>query len=179
METNLKQELSAITVNSVPARQESKLPLVGDEERLKNSVAAIPVAKADPEELAQALRYVMVKVGLRAANWPNAEEEELLFAHVLTEYGSHTAAEIRLAFDMAIAGKLDIAHKDVVCYENFSCLYFSGVMNSYQRWAAQAYRHAMVGLPPPISNLPRWEVLLEYAWYLQKELKKRLRAPLK
>lgn len=80
----------------------------------------------------------MVKVGLRANNFPNEDEKQLLLAHIITEYGNHTPKEIQLAFDMAIAGKLGL--KEVSCYENFSCLYFSNVMNAYREWAKETYK---------------------------------------
>lgn len=83
----------------------------------------------------------MNKLGLREANIPEKDELSLLIHHLLTQYGSHTCEEIRLAFDMAIGGQLDLLPGESVnCYENFSCLYFSSIMNAYRRWAAQAHR---------------------------------------
>lgn len=39
---------------------------------------------------------------------------------------------IHLAFEMAISGKLGI---DSNCYENFSCQYFSKILEAYRSWA--------------------------------------------
>ena len=42
---------------------------------------------------------------------------------------------------MAIDGKLELLEgESVTCYENFSCLYFSSIMNAYRRWAADVYK---------------------------------------
>lgn len=85
------------------------------------------------EPIKGALRYVMVLVGLRAANFPNDEEKRVLIEYIQKYYGGHTAAEIRLAFEMAVAGKLEV--EQVSCYENFTPLYFSSIMNAYRDWA--------------------------------------------
>ena len=81
----------------------------------------------------------MLKVGLRANNLPNDIEKAVLIEHIINQYGRHTPAEIRLAFDMALSGKLDLEDKEVVCYENFSCLYFSKIMNAYRVWSKQTF----------------------------------------
>lgn len=82
----------------------------------------------------------MLKVGLRAQNLPTEEEKLILITHLIENYGNHTLQELNMAFDMAIAGKLDLTRADVVCYENFSCLYLSGIMNAFRAWAGQAWR---------------------------------------
>jgi len=92
------------------------------------------------EPLKQALRYVMLLVGIRAKNLPGEAEKQILLTHIAKNYGGHTAAEIRLAFEMAIAGKLEV--EDVSCYENFSPLYFSTIMNAYREWAKQEKYYA-------------------------------------
>lgn len=123
-----------------------------------NALRSAPIARAHVDLIKEALRYVMVKVGLRSANWPQDEEKALLIAHIQTEYGNHTVAEIRLAFDMAIAGKLELLYGESVnCYENFSCLYFSSILNAYRRWAAQTHMQLH---PDPISD-PAPEVMTD------------------
>jgi hypothetical protein len=89
------------------------------------------------ERIKEVLRLVMVKIGLRANNWPADEEKAVLLKHILHEYAGHTPEEILLAFDMAIAGKLEV---EVNCYENFSCLYFSNIMNAYREWAKEQHK---------------------------------------
>lgn len=91
----------------------------------------------------------MVKVGLRSQNWPEGEEKAVLIEHIVSNFGGHRIEEIKLAFEMAIAGKFDV---EVNCYENFSCYYFSTIMNAYRKWSAQAYRQLE---PKIIENPPQ------------------------
>jgi hypothetical protein len=90
------------------------------------------------ESLKEVLRYCMLLVGLRAKNFPANAEKEVLIQFIFDQYSGHTVEEIKLAFDMAVAGKLDV--EDVNCYENFSPIYFGKIMNAYRKWAAQQYR---------------------------------------
>lgn len=113
----------------------------GDETRFIESLEVERIKKQPVESIKEVLRLVMLKVGLRAANLPNDEEKSVLIAHIVTEYGNHTLEEIKLAFDMAISGKLDLDQKDITCYENFSCLYFSNIMTSYRTWAKETHKY--------------------------------------
>lgn len=83
---------------------------------------------ASEKEIKGVLKYVMVKIGLRAANWPSDEEKAVLLVHIIEHYGDNTIEDIKTAFDMAITGQVDV---DANCFENFSCLYFSKIMNAY------------------------------------------------
>ncbi len=93
------------------------------------------------------LRRVMLMVGLRATNLPSEEETKILFAHILRNYSLHTIEEMILAFEMAISGKLDLEEKEINCYENFSCLYFSKIMNAYRVWASTTHRSIKQEIP--------------------------------
>lgn len=126
-------------VNSVQARPELRQPVHGNEELcLIQAVESRQIKNSSLEELKDVLRLVMVKIGLRSQNWPDENEKGVLISHVLTNYSNHTCDEIKLAFDMAIGGKLNFGKDESAnCYENFSCLYFSSIMNAYKKWAAQ------------------------------------------
>lgn len=91
----------------------------------------------------------MLLVGIRPHNLPPPEETAILFAHIMKYYSGHTVAEIRLAFEMAVSGQLDIDEKDVKAYENFSTIYFSQIINSYRRWAAQEFKQNIKAIEPP------------------------------
>jgi hypothetical protein len=140
----IEKYLPSVQTNLAPATQESKPPVTGEESQLVAAVQSLSITRAPLEELKEVLRLVMVKLGLRAANWPNEAEKELLIHHILTNYGNHTAKEILLAFEMAIAGNLDA---DATTYENFSCQYFSSIMNAYRNWAKEAYKQNVKEVP--------------------------------
>jgi len=125
---------------------ELKRQVSGEENKFQLALATKLIKDASLEEIKEQLRFVMVKVGLRAANWPNDLEKVILHQHIVENFGGHRVDEIRLAFDLAISGKLGI--DDVKCYENFSCAYFSTIMNGYRNWAAETYRQIKVEKPP-------------------------------
>lgn len=109
--------------------------ITGEQSRFIEAINKPIIKNCTQGNVKDTLALVMVKVGLRAANIPNDLETAVLLSHIATEYGNHTCEEIKLAFDLAIAAKLDL--KDVSCYENFSCLYFSTIMNAYRLWAKE------------------------------------------
>lgn len=116
----------------------------------------------------------MLKVGLRGKNFPNGVTKSLLLDHIYKNYGNHTPDEIRLAFDMAVAGKLNLTLDEINCYENFSCLYFSKIMNAYRIWAEQVYeQHKKPVLE--IENKPDIaQIEKEYQEFLQTDLGKQM-----
>lgn len=108
------------------------------------------IIHGERENLVKTLRWIMMKVGLREQNWPTTEETAVLIQHIESNYGGHTVEELRLAFDMAISGKLEV---DAICYENFSCLYFSKIMAAYREWAKEEYKQLESAKPiPQIEN---------------------------
>ena len=86
------------------------------------------------EDLKQVLRYAMVLVGLRGNNMPTEEEKFVLLNFIRSNFGNQTPEEIKLAFDWAVSGKLNV---DAKCYENFSCEYFCRIMKAYIDYARQ------------------------------------------
>lgn len=123
------------------------------------------------EPLTNALKYVMMLLGMRANNLPNDHEKAYLIKHIHTNYGGHTPAEIKLAFELAVAGKLPIDISEVKCYENFSCLYFSTIMNAYRVWAKEKYRESEKELLQD-TELDKVNINIEYALYLQRKINK-------
>ena len=129
------------------------------------------------EDLKQALRFVMLKVGLRAANLPNDEERQILIDHISKYYGNHTPEEIKYAFDLALTDKLELDAKEVTCYENFSCLYFSTIMNAYRKWFNNEARQGRIETVK--QNLIEYkpdqaQIEKEYQEFLQTDLGKQL-----
>ncbi len=96
----------------------------------------------------------MVKIGLRAHNFPVPEETALLYEHIYENYPNNRIEEIRLAFDLAIAGKLSLKPDEVKCYENFSCAYVSTIMNAYILWARERSNDLQeISIPEPVALL--------------------------
>ena len=119
----------------------------------------------------------MVKVGLRGSNFPDGAEKALLLAHVNLNYGNHTPEEIRLAFDLALSAKLGLDIADVKCYESFSCLYFSTIMNAYRIWSSQVDRQKEQEKEPEpriYTEEEKDEIEKEYNEFLKTPIAKKL-----
>jgi hypothetical protein len=118
-------------------------------------------------------------IGLRPQNFPMELEVDFLVQYILKNFAQHTNAEIRLAFDLAIAGRLDLDPKEVPCYENFHAGYFGRIMTAYVGWAKQTYK-----LLPDKSKPAKeyraaqqeadWQLDLRLQWahYLLKQVNK-------
>lgn len=126
-------------------KQESKKPLTGDERKFEVALTEPKIILSERERLLEVLRYVMVLIGLRAQNYPDEIETQILINFITENYGGHTPAEIKLAFEMAITRKLDV---DAKCYENFSVAYFVSIMEAYREWAKEQIKQ----LPAPVKK---------------------------
>lgn len=111
-------------------------------------MAAPRIYQTDLEETKKALLYAFVLVGLRGQNVPVNEEKAVLLEYIVENYGGHTPEEIKLAFKMAIQGKLNLKPEEVKCYENFSPLYFTTIMDAYREWAREQIKR----LPAPVED---------------------------
>lgn len=130
-----------------PARQELRSSKNGDIiAQARHSGEVISQLK-DDEPIRQALRYAMMLVGIRAQNIPQKEEKDVLIEFVQRNYGGHSSLEIKIAFDLAVNGTLEI--EDVKAYENFSCEYLGRIMSAYRKYAAIEYKHSKI---PEIMN---------------------------
>lgn len=144
--------------------------------RLIESVKEARICDITDQELKSALVYCYAVVGIRGQNLPAGAEKEFLHEYIRVHFGIHTASEIRLAFDMAIQGKLDIQQRDVNCYENFSVAYFARIMGAYRGWSAEQFRISNTKaedfkLPDP-QELKKIDA--EYADYLLSKAYKKL-----
>jgi len=139
----LKNLLPATIGQLEPAAPESQLQKIGvSAARLGLALQAIQFKKTDPETIDQTFRRIFILVGLRAQNFPGPEESQILFEHAVRYYGNHSSDEMILAFEMAIAGQLEIDPRDISTYENFTCLYFSRIMNAFRSWSGRQIREA-------------------------------------
>lgn len=112
----------------------------GETNKLAVAIQSKLIKDSSIAELNEVLRKVMLKIGLRAQNLPNELETLVLREHIIANYGGNRLNEIPLAFDFLLRGELADGDGEVVdsnCYENFSCLYFSKVMNAYRHWSRQ------------------------------------------
>ena len=163
-------ELLKVQIGLAPAMPVSKPSPNGDVQKFQTALTDQRICNlTDVEPLKQALRYAMVLVGIKAHNVPNDREKSVLLQFIVNNYGGHTPTEIRLAFDLAIAGELDV--EDVKCYENFSPLYFASIMNGYRKWARP--KHGEIKpVEKELTPDEKLDIELQYAAYLQKQVNK-------
>jgi len=111
----------------------------------------------------------MVIIGLRAQNYPDELETEILISFITEHYGGHTPAEIKLAFEMAIVRKLNV---DPVCYENFSVAYFASIMEAYREWSREQIKHlpAPEERPREFNRQEKLQLDLDYAYCLFQKI---------
>lgn len=135
-------------------RQELKPSKIGDPD-FPAALAGNKIATAPDEDLKQALRYAMLLVGIRAQNMPQEDERAVLLSFVRRTYPGHTPAEIRLAFEKAVAGELNLSPDEVKPYENFSCEYVGRIMRAYRVWAGNQYTQQQATQEPPRLEAPK------------------------
>jgi hypothetical protein len=138
--------------NRESVKQELIEQRIGDAFALSIALQSPGVGIVDDDELSKVLRYALVLMGVKAENWPVPEEKTILLAHIKKYYSKHTLREVCLAFELAINGTLELSRNEITCYENFSCQYFSKIMNAYRRWAAP--RANEIGRLVPTLALP-------------------------
>jgi hypothetical protein len=83
----------------------------------------------DHEAVKMSLRYIFTLVGIKGENLPSELQKMVLIEFIESEFGWMTPEEMKLAFRMAVAGKLDV---DVNHFQNFSPVYFAAVVNAYR-----------------------------------------------
>jgi len=127
--------------NLVQVQQEWKPYGSGNAIAIQQAQSTNSLRVRNEQDIKEVLRYSMLLVGLRGNNLPTEEEKFVLTNFVRSNFGNQTPEEIKIAFEMAVAGKLQV---DAKCYENFSCEYFGRIINAYLEFARQE-----------IKNLPK------------------------
>ena len=99
---------------------------------LNKSAIGDPIKTAHIDEIKNNIKIAFVLIGLR--NLPSPEETAVLVDFLRFSYPNFATGEIRLAFQLAVAGKLDV---DPSHYESFSSMYVSKILNSYRRYQTE------------------------------------------
>lgn len=127
------------------------------------ALAGKKVFSFQENEMKPLMLYIYALIGLRGENYPKGLDKDFIHTYIRENYGGHSAEEIRLAFTMAIQGRINIDPKDVKCYEHFNVAYFSSIMEAYREWSREEIKKI-----PEKKELPspeKWQIDLEYAYY--------------
>lgn len=164
---------AATQQSQAPAKPEYKPPKTIDQVQFESALEGKKIWHGTEEQMKVSLKYIYILIGLKAQNYPAAEEKQLLHAFIFKNYGGHTPEELRLAWDMAIMQKLNIRPEDVTCYENFSIAYFVRIMEAYREWAKEQVKQ----LPAPVidrtlTKKEKLDINLRWALKLLNEINK-------
>ena len=76
------------------------------------------------------LAYLYGILGIKGEKLPTSQETYLIIDFMRSQLGSYSIDDFKIAFQLAIAGKLGI---DANAYQNFSCEYLGKIMAAYQK----------------------------------------------
>lgn len=149
--------------------KESKQPKISEDIGFALAISKPKIVSEPVESLKEALRQVFFLIGLRAEQIPADEEKGFLIQYIIENYGGHTADEVKLAFKMAIQGKLKLDYKEVKVYGIFSPMYFTVIMDAYRVWAREQAEVLSRNVPERIvSEVEKRKIDLAYAGYLRR-----------
>lgn len=98
-----------------------------------------------PDAIIPQLRYLATLIGLRKENMPDNAETLIMCESLRTNHGGITIKELRLAFDMAVAFRLDF---NPHAFQTMSVLYLNELLSAYKKWSVPAYHQLRPGGDP-------------------------------
>ena len=76
----------------------------------------------------QALAYCFALTGLKEENYPKDVAESVLIDFIMGAYGGYAAEEIKIAFKLACAGKVEVETNH---FQNFNAEYLGRILKAY------------------------------------------------
>ncbi len=107
-----------------------------------------------PVTLRENLAYIFTLIGL--TRLPDKMELEVIEDYIRTTYPYFTVQEMRIAFKMAVQGRLDC---NTDHYEKFSPKYISQILNAYKVKANEIRRNIPPPPEPPAKQLTDEEIV--------------------
>lgn len=105
-----------------------------DEKKITEANTGAFIQECDLEALRGLLLYLFSLCGVLPSNYPLEADKTVLIDFIVSNYPTFRIPEVRLAFQMAISGKLyDADGKQIEHYQNFSPAYFGKVMTAFRK----------------------------------------------
>lgn len=145
-----------------------------EEQKAIDSLKAARISDTKDSDLRILFLYLYGLIGLLPERFPSHSQEMILIDYVRSEWGKLRLDEIKLAYQMAISGKLDVSPEH---FQSFSALYFGKIISVYVLWASQVHIQNMK--PFVKAAPPKWQIEIEYCFFRQCDLKRKINAPLK
>lgn len=100
-------------------------------DKIKQASSTIKIREIgqNNEPLRETLIYIFALIGLREPNLPSQAETIVLFCFIRKELNRFSLEEMRLAFELAAAGKL---RTKIDHFQNFNAVYISNVMSAFE-----------------------------------------------
>ena len=137
---------------------------------LRKGRAGKPIIALGDRDLLITLAYCIELLGINKV--PDDTQKKVIIGYLRKYFGTTTPEEIRLAFELAISGQLDLAENEVNAYQNFSVIYITKILNAYKRFFNSNYEPEKITvklLPPPNFN-PLDTVNMFYKDFLRDEM---------
>ena len=90
------------------------------------------------DAISAAVKYACINLGIRPDNYPDKYMTAAIVDAIKTNHGTLKIKELKLAFDMAAALKLDF---DPRTFQHISPLYMNELLTAYKKWAASTYKY--------------------------------------
>lgn len=100
------------------------------------------------EEIKQALAKIFLLVGLRKQHFPNGFELDFIVSNIRKLYPHRTIFDLTNAFELGLRKEIDV---ELNCYDQFTLIYLSNIMDAYRKYLVSAYNELPVEHPKQIE----------------------------
>lgn len=146
--SNNNTQLATIPVNSISSISKVVGNLNVDifqksrEERICSGTETLMM-----EKVAVTLDFIMKDMGVR--NTPDTYSRIRLAQFVVKRFGDLALSELKLAFELAVVGELNLEDKDVKHYNDFSLMYVGRILGAYRTKRNDSVQRVKLALPEP------------------------------
>jgi len=100
------------------------------------------------DEIKQALAKIFLMIGLRKQHFPNGFELDFIVSNIRKLYPHRTIFDLTNAFELGLRKKIDV---ELNCYDQFTLIYLSNIMEAYRKYLVSAYNELPVERPKQIG----------------------------
>lgn len=106
------------------------------------------IQDSSDEEIKQALAKIFLLVGLRKQHFPNGFELDFIVSNIRKLYPHRTIFDLTNAFELGLRKEIDV---ELNCYDQFTLIYLSNIMDAYRKYLVNAYNELPVEQPKQIE----------------------------
>lgn len=110
------------------------------------------------DEIKQALGKIFLMIGLRKQHLPNGFELDFIVSNIRKLYPHRTIFDLTNAFELGLRKEIDV---ELNCYDQFTLIYLSNIMDAYRKYIVNAYNDMPVEQPKQIEYIMTKEEKLQ------------------